>query len=147
MKSSRPATITPFLTVKSGAKAVEFYIRAFGAQQLEKYDIPNGRQMSRIAVQGADVWVGDEEQEFNNLSPDSIGGSAVRIILNVNEPDSIFTKALEAGATQICPMTTEEYWRIGKLRDPFGHIWEIGRPLDVDEVPAKDNSNATFASS
>ena len=134
MKSSRLTTITPFLVVKSGAKAVEFYITAFGALELVRYDMPDGKLISRIAIEGAELWLGDEEPEFNNFSPNTIGGSAVRIVLTVSDPDTIFTRALEAGATQICPVTTEEFWRIGKLRDPFGHIWEIGHPLDVDDV-------------
>jgi PhnB protein len=137
MKSSRPTTITPFLVVKSGAKAVDFYVAAFGAQELARYDMPDGKLTSRISIEGAELFLGDEESEFNNLSPDTIGGSAVRIVLTVADPDTIFTRALEAGATQICPVTTEESWKIGKLVDPFGHIWEIGHPLDVDDVSAK----------
>lgn len=132
MKSSRPTTITPFLVVKSGAKAVQFYTTAFGAQETVRYDLPDGRLISKIAIDGAEFWLGDEEVEFNNLSPQTIGGSAVRIVLTVNDPDTIFTRALQAGATQICPVTTEESWRIGKLTDPFGHIWEIGHPLDAE---------------
>ena len=134
MKSGRPTSITPFLVVKSGTKAVDFYVAAFGARELARYDMPDGKLTSKISIEGAELFLGDEESEFNNFSPDTIGGSAVRIILTVNDPDTIFTRALEAGATQICPVTTEESWKIGKLKDPFGHIWEIGHPLDVDDV-------------
>ena len=133
MNSIRPTTITPFLVVKNGVRAVEFYITAFGAQELARYDMPDGKLTSRIGIEGAEFWLGDEESEFNNFSPDTIGGSPVRIILTVSDPDTIFTRALEAGATQICPVTTEEFWRIGKMMDPFGHIWEIGHPLDGDD--------------
>lgn len=134
MKSSRPTTIIPFLVVKNGIKAVEFYTTAFGALELDRYDMPDGKVMSRIAIEGAEFWMGDEEPEFNNFGPDTIGGTAVRIILTVSDPDTIFTRALEAGATQICPVRTEESWRIGKLKDPFGHVWEIGHPLDAEDV-------------
>jgi PhnB protein len=130
MKYSKPTTVTPFLVVKNGVKAVEFYTTAFGAQELARYDMSGGKLTSRIAIEGAELWLGDEEPEFDNLSPATIGGSAVRIVLTVSDPDTIFTRALEAGATQICPVTTEESWRIGKLKDPFGHIWEIGHPLE-----------------
>jgi PhnB protein len=133
MNSKMPTTITPFLVVKSGIKAVEFYTTAFGAQELVRYDVADGKLISRIAIEGAEFCVGDEEPEFNNLSPSTIGGSAVRIVLTVRDPDTIFTRALEAGATQICPVTLEESWKIGKLVDPFGHIWEIGHPLDGDK--------------
>lgn len=129
MKYSKPAAITPFLVVKNSVKAVMYYTTAFGALELARYDASGGKITSKIAIQGAELWIGDEQPEFNNLSPDTIGGSAVRIVLTVSDPDTIFTRALEAGATQICPVTTEEFWRIGKLVDPFGHIWEIGHPL------------------
>ena len=130
MKSHRPTTITPFLVVNNGARGLEFYKTAFGAAELARYDMPDGKLTARIAIDGAELWLGDEEPEFNNLSPTTLGGSPVRIALVVNDPESVFASALEAGATQICPVTTEDFWKIGKLKDPFGHIWEIGHPLD-----------------
>ncbi len=120
----------PFLVVKHGAKAIEFYTVAFGAQILARYDMPNEKVTAKIEIEGAGFWIGDEEPEFNNLSPDTIGGSGVRIILTVSDPDLIYIRAVKAGATQICPVTTEASWKIGKLKDPFGHIWEIGHPLN-----------------
>jgi PhnB protein len=130
MKASRPITITPFLIVRNAGKALEFYTAAFGIRVLERFDMPGGKITARLAIGDAEVFVGDEEPEFNNFSPSTIGGSPVRIVLTVDDPDAMFTRALEAGATQICPVTTEESWRIGKLTDPFGHTWEIGHPLD-----------------
>ena len=129
MKASKPI-ITPFLVVHNAGKALDFYKAAFGAQVLDKYDMPDGRVTSKIGIEGAELFVGDEEPEFSNFSPTTIGGSAVRIILTVGDPDAVFTQAVESGATQICPVRTEESWRIGKLKDPFGHIWEIGHPLE-----------------
>ena len=128
MKANKPI-ITPFLVVQNAGKALDFYTAAFGAEVLDKYDMPNGRVTSKIGIEGAELFVGDEEPEFANFSPTTIGGSAVRIVLTVNDPDAVFTRAVEAGATQICPVTTEESWKIGKLKDPFGHIWEIGHPM------------------
>jgi PhnB protein len=128
-KPAIATTILPFLVVSNGARAVEFYTTGLGAVELVRYDGANGKLMSKLAIEGAGFYIGDEEQEFNNLSPETIGGSPVRIILTVSDPDTVFSRALQAGATQICPVTTEEDWRIGKLKDPFGHIWEIGHPL------------------
>ena len=129
MKSNKPI-ITPFLIVQNATKALDFYKAAFGAEVLDKYDLSDGKVTSKIGIEGAELFVGEEEPEFANFSPTTIGGSAVRIILTVDDPDAVFTRAVETGATQICPVTTEESWRIGKLKDPFGHIWEIGHPLD-----------------
>jgi PhnB protein len=115
--------------VSNGKKALEFYMLAFAGKQLERYDMAGGKLMAKVAIEGAVIWLGDEEPEFDNFSPSTIGGSPVRIVLTVDDPDTIFSQALKAGATQICPVRTEETWRIGKLADPFGHIWEIGTPL------------------
>lgn len=127
---ARRTTIFPFLVVKNGARAVEFYTTGLGAAVIERYEGSDGKLTAELSVEGAMFCVGDEEPAFNNLSPESIGGSPVRIVLVVSDPDAVFSRALEAGATQVCPVTTEESWKIGKLVDPFGHIWEIGHPLE-----------------
>jgi PhnB protein len=122
-------TILPFLVVSHGLSAVEFYGAAFGAIEIVRYDRPHGKLTALMNVAGAEFWVGDEEPEFQNLSPTAIGGTPVRMVLTIGQPETIFARALKAGATQICPVTVEEFWKIGKLSDPFGHIWEIGHPL------------------
>lgn len=129
MRQNRPTTITPFLVVKDGKQAIEFYKAGFGAREIVQYDLPNGKLTARFSIDGAEFFLGDEEPEYGNLSPEAIGGTAVRIVLTVSDPDMVFARALKAGAHEICPVTTEEDWRIGKLKDPFGHIWEIGQPL------------------
>lgn len=118
-----------FLVVADGAAAIGFYSNAYNAQVLERYDQENGRTTAKLSIDGNEFWLGSEEPEFGNYSPSSLKGSPVRMILIVSDPDTIFVKAINAGATQICPVTTEESWKIGKLADPFGHIWEIGHPL------------------
>jgi len=128
--SGNPTTIVPFLIVKNGVQAVTVYTNAFGAKELARYERPEGKLTSRMVIDDAEFCVGDEEPEFDHLSPDTIGGTAVRIVLTVPNPESVFSNAVEAGAIQICPVTTEEFWKIGKLKDPFGHIWEIGHPLN-----------------
>ena len=122
-------TIAPFLTVKNCDQAIQFYISALGAKVIHRYDGSEGKMYAELNIEGAVFHVGDEEPEYGNLSPKTIGGSPVRMILTVNDPDIIFSQAINAGAEQICPVTTEDSWKIGKLKDPFGHIWEIGHPL------------------
>jgi PhnB protein len=123
-------TIMPFLVVKGGVEALAFYTTALGATVVERDDMPDGTLMAKLMIGDAAFCIGDEEVEYGNRSPQTIGGSPVRIVLITADPDAVFANALQAGATQICPVTTEDTWRIGKLSDPFGHIWEIGHPLN-----------------
>jgi PhnB protein len=123
------ATIKPFLTVNNGKKAVEFYISAFGAVEVKRFEMPDQKISSVMEIGKSEFYVGDEEPQNGNISPDLNSNSPVRIILQTNNADAIFEKAVAHGAKQICPMTTEDNWRIGKLKDPFGHIWEIGYTL------------------
>lgn len=129
MGTNNVTTIIPFLTVKDGINAVEFYVSAFGAIETKRFELPDNKISSIIEIEKATFYVGDEEPENGNLSPNSISNTSFRIILQTKNADEIFEKAVKSGATEICPMTTEEDWRIGKLKDPFGHIWEIGYSL------------------
>jgi PhnB protein len=126
MKDNNSTTIKPFLTVNNGKKAVEFYTAAFGAIELKRYAMQDEKLSSVIGIEGAEFYVADEEPQNGNFSPDIKSNSSVRIILQTKNADELFEKALKFGATEICPMTTEDDWRIGKLKDPFGHVWEIG---------------------
>src|SRR3954469_12855167 len=129
MQDNNITTVRPFLTVNNGKKAVEFYISAFGAIENRRFEMPDEKLSSIIEIDKAEFYVGDEEPKNGNLSPDANSGNPVRIILQTKNADELFEKALQYGAMQICPMTTEDDWRIGKLKDPFGHIWEIGYTL------------------
>jgi len=121
-------TIAPWLSVRNGAQAVEFYKSAFGA--VEVFRMEEGSSVvARLSVEGAEFWMGDESPEHGNFSPQSLNGSSVRIILTVADPDSVFTRAVAAGASQVFPVGEEYGWRLGRVVDPFGHHWEIGRPL------------------
>ena len=123
-----PTTIAPWLSVRNGARAVEFYKSAFGATEAFRMD-EGGSVVARLSVDGAEFWVGDESPEHANFSPQSLNGSTVRIILTVADPDAVFARAVAAGATQVYAVTEEHGWRLGRVVDPFGHHWEIGRPL------------------
>ena len=122
-------TIKPFLTVNDGKKALDFYVSAFSASVKTKYELPNGKLSAELSIENASFFIGDEEPEFGNLSPNAEHNNPVRLILTTRDADALFDQALKFGATAICPMTTEEEWRIGKIKDPFGHIWEIGYVL------------------
>lgn len=121
-------TIAPWLSVRNSARAVDFYKAAFGATEAFRMD-EGGSVVARLSVEGAEFWVGDESPEHSNFSPETLKGSSVRIILTVADPDAMFTRAISAGATQVFPVGEEYGWRLGRVVDPFGHHWEIGRPL------------------
>ena len=122
-------SLAPMLSVRNGARAVEFYKSAFGAVEVFRVEAPDGAVVSRLSVDGAEFWVSDESPEHGNFSPESLGGGTVRMILTVPDPDSTFTQALGAGAREVVAVGEAYGWRLGRLVDPFGHHWEIGHPL------------------
>ena len=122
-------SIAPMLSVRNGARAVEFYKAAFGASEVYRVEDPGGSVVSRLAVDGAEFWVSDESPEHANFSPQSLGGGTVRMILTVPDPDAVFTRTLAAGARSVVAVEEAYGWRLGRVVDPFGHHWEIGRPL------------------
>jgi PhnB protein len=123
-------SIAPMLSVRRGAQAVEFYRAAFGASEAFRIDGDNGTVVARLSADGAEFWVADESPDHANFSPESLGGGTARMVMVVSDPDSVFHRAVAAGATVVSPMTDHDYgWRVGRIADPFGHHWEIGRPV------------------
>ena len=123
-------SIAPMLSVRNGAKAVEFYKKAFAAGELFRLDAPDGAVVARLAVEGAEFWVADESPQHLNYSPETLGGGSVRMVMIVNDPDAAFDRAVSAGATVVHPVKNDYGWRLGRIVDPFGHHWEIGKPLN-----------------
>ncbi|PYR90542.1 MAG: glyoxalase [Acidobacteria bacterium] len=122
-------SIAPMLSVRNGARAVEFYKSAFGAIEVYRVEDPGGSVVSRLSVDGAEFWLADESPDHANFSPESLGGGSVRMILTVPDPDAMVAKALAAGARLVVPVEEAYGWRLGRVVDPFGHHWEIGHPL------------------
>ena len=129
IRASVAASIAPMLSVQDGARAVEFYKSAFGADEVYRVEAPDGSVVSRLSVDGAEFWLGDESPEHGNFSPASLGGGSARMILTVPDPDATFARAVAAGAREVFGMGEAHGWRLGRVVDPFGHHWEIGRPL------------------
>lgn len=126
----RHFALSPLLSVKAGGSAVEFYKTAFGAVEQYRMLNDNGTTVVQLKVGNSEFWVVDEAPEHQNYSPSTLGGTTVRMVLVVNNPDAVFDRALEAGARTLWPMVDQPFgWRIGRLADPFGHHWEIGKPL------------------
>jgi PhnB protein len=117
--------VAPWLALRRGKEAIEFYKTAFGAVEVHHVENQKGEVVSRLSVNGAEFWISDDE----TCSPETLGQCSARMILTVPDPDAMFARAIKAGAREIFGVSEGHGWRVGRLVDPFGHHWEIGRPL------------------
>ena len=122
-------SIAPMLSVRRGAQAIEFYQTALGATVLYRIDAPDGAVVAQLSAGGAEFWVADESPEHFNFSPETLGGSSVRMVMIVEDPDAAVARAVAAGAIIVVPVDNQYGWRLGRIADPFGHHWEIGKPV------------------
>jgi PhnB protein len=127
----RAISLLPELSVRDGRAAIAFYESAFGAHQMYRVggDDGNPEVVAQLAVGDASFWVSDESPPNRNYSPETLGGSTVRLLLIVEDPAAVVRRALDAGAASVSPVAEEHGWLIGRIEDPFGHRWEIGKPL------------------
>jgi PhnB protein len=120
--------IQPELWIDRAAAAVEFYQAAFGARVL--HQVGQGDDIvAQLAVGDAVFWVSAGDALGPRFSPQAIGGTTSRTLLVADDPDALFDQAVQAGATSAASPADEHGWRLGRIFDPFGHEWEIGRPL------------------
>jgi PhnB protein len=138
--------VSPMLTVSDGAAAIDFYVKAFDAEELGRVRGPDGKKLFHAAlrINGALVMLNDDFPEMNDgksATPEALGGSPVTIHLTVTDVDAKFQKAIDAGATVVMPLD-DMFWgdRYGELRDPFGHLWSMGQPMR--EVSQDEIDNA-----
>jgi uncharacterized glyoxalase superfamily protein PhnB len=123
-------SLAPMLSVRRGAAAVDFYQKAFGAEVLFRLDDEGGGVIAELSVGDQRFCVADESLRHQNFSPESLGGSTVRMVIVADDPDALFQRALAAGAKTVWPVENQSYgWRVGRVVDPFGHHWEIGKRL------------------
>jgi PhnB protein len=120
--------IQPELWLDGASAAVAFYQAAFGATVLHR--VGEGDDIvAQLAVDGAAFWVASAGSSRKRFSPQTMGGATSRTLLVVDDPDAVFERAVSAGASAAAEMANEHGWRLGRIIDPFGHEWEIGRPL------------------
>jgi len=131
MTPTNAVRIVPELSVRRGQAAIQFYKEAFGAKvdYLVGGTPNNPDVVAQLSVGEATFWVSDEAPASANFSPESLGGSTVRVLLIVDDPDAMVRRAVAAGASEVYPVGEEHGWRLGRIVDPFGHHWEIGTPL------------------
>jgi len=128
MPATEPSqSVVIYLTVKEGARAIEFYQKAFGAKELMRLAEPSGRVgHAEIQIGNTIVMLSDEYPEMKILGPQSLGGASAGLQLVVDDADAVFARALAAGATSVQPVQDQFYgYRSGKLTDPFGHVWYV----------------------
>jgi PhnB protein len=119
------------LTVRDATKAIAFYERAFGAREVAPpVRSPSGQIVAQLAIEGQRFFVVDENPSAFNLSPQTLNGTSVRLNLVVDDPDAVAARAVAAGATVVFPIADQPYgMRQGRIADPFGHHWLVGKPL------------------
>ena len=144
-KSTPPAgyhTVTPSIIVRDGAKAIEFYKRAFGAEEVSRMAGPDGKLMhAEIRIGDSIVMLGEENEQWGTRSPLSTNGNPGSLHIYVDDADAAFARALSAGATVRYPLE-DAFWgdRYGKVADPFGHEWGIA--TRVREMTAEETIRA-----
>jgi PhnB protein len=122
--------IQPELWVRDGLAAVAFYERGFGAVVEHRVLGPADTDViAQLSVRGARFWISTASEDMRRFSPEAIGGATARMLLVVDDPEHVVAAAVAAGATETSPVGDEHGWRLGRLQDPFGHEWEVGRPL------------------
>lgn len=131
-------TVQPQLSVRNGREAVDFYRAAFGAAEVYRHegDDEHNEIVAQLAVGDSLFWVEDESPAHGNFSPATVGGATTRLLLMAEDPEAVVAQAVAAGASQVSPVGEEHGWLLGRIDDPFGHRWEIGRPLRPWPPPA-----------
>ncbi|WP_439106149.1 VOC family protein [Congregibacter sp.] len=122
--------VAPYLCVRDGAAAIEFYKKAFAAEEVARYGHEGKLGHATLRINDHLLMLADEflemEELVGNVAPDTLEGrTTFTIALAVDDADQWFDRAIEAGATAIRPVTDEFFGRHGKLRDPFGHVWSV----------------------
>jgi PhnB protein len=118
------------LTVSDAAGAIYFYQRAFQAIEHERFTTPTGHIVAEMSIDDLRFYVVDENPDAFNLSPQSLNGTSVRLNLIVDDPDAVAANAIAEGAEEIFPVNDQPYGlRQGRVGDPYGHHWLIGKPL------------------
>ena len=120
-------SVTPYLHLRDAARAIDFYKSVFGATEVLRMDAPGGKiGHAEIKIGGSHVMLADECPDMDIRSPQSFGGTPVSLLLYVEDVDALAERAVAAGAKLLSPLEDKFYGdRMGKLEDPFGHIWAI----------------------
>lgn len=123
-------SIEPWLSVGNCSKAGTFYKDAFGAIETYRMETPGGGLVLKLSIDDASFWVSGQSADTEKANTDDIQ-ERIKIVLTVHDPDKVFEQAIKAGATEVLPVGEDFGWRLGRITDPFGLDWEIGKPLEL----------------
>jgi PhnB protein len=119
-------SVTPYLIVKGGAEAIDYYKKAFGAVELFRMDHGGKIGHAEIKIGDSPIMLADEYPEMKYVSPKTLGGTPVSIMIYVEDVDTVYNQALAAGGTEVKALQDQFYGdRSGTLTDPFGHVWTV----------------------
>ena len=131
-------SVTPYLSIKGAAAAIDFYKQVFGATELFRMGGPDGKiGHAEIKIGNSPIMLADEFPEMEFVSPKTLGGTPVGLMIYVEDVDTMYKQAISAGAKEIKPLQNQFYGdRSGTLRDPFGHVWTVA--THVEDVPPEE---------
>lgn len=141
-------TVTPYMALRDCAAAIDFYRRAFGAEKVMQLDMPDGKiAHAEIRIGDSMLMMSEENEEWGNRSPASLGGSPMSLMIYVPDVDAAFKKALAAGATEVRGVQDQFYGdRSGTLKDPFGYQWTLSTHVeDLSQEEVQRRMEAEFA--
>jgi PhnB protein len=143
--------LTPYLTVSNAAAAIDFYKKAFGAEELARHSAPDGKRLmhAHLKVLGMDLMLADDFAEHmggRSRTPEAFGGSPVTLHLHTDDVNTLWANAVAAGAKVTMPLQ-DQFWgdRYGQFTDPFGHSWSVGQTLkQVSPEELEKGAQAAF---
>ena len=148
--SERP-TFAPYLVVSNAAEAIEFYKKAFGAEELVRHSAPGSDKLmhAHLVVHGGHLMLSDDFSQMmggKSETPEALGGSPVTFHVHTDNADAVWEQAVAAGAQVTMPLA-DQFWgdRYGQLRDPFGHKWSVGQTLRTpNQQELEEGAKAAF---
>ena len=141
-------SVTPYLIIKGAADAIEFYKKAFGATELFRFPAPDGKiGHAEIKIGDSPIMLADEFAEMGYKGPQALGGSPVSLMIYLADVDTVFNRAVEAGASVKEAVQDKFYGdRTGTLTDPFGHVWHVAtHKEDVSMEEMEERAKAASA--
>jgi PhnB protein len=135
-------SVTPYLAIRDAAKALEFYQKALGAEEVLRMPRPDGGiAHAEIRIGDSMIMLADEYPDMDFLGPQTRGGATSTLMIYTENVDALFKRAIDAGATEVRPLKDEFYGdRVGSVRDPFGHVWHLAthkEDLTPEEMQAR----------